>query len=115
MVAGRPRPDYVSRCFADGNYRADAACTGGYHLVNDGRKSFPSGHSSVAFASFGFMSLYLAGKLKVFTAQGKGSAGRLLAVICPVFFSLCVAISRTCDYHHHWQGEKDLASNRSPF
>lgn len=101
---GRPRPDYVHRCFPSGNYQSDIPCLGSYYLVNDGRKSFPSGHSSVAFSSFGFLSFYLAAKLKTFTVNKKGSGPRLLIVFCPLFFALCVAISRTCDYHHHWQG-----------
>jgi len=107
FFAGRPRPDFLNRCFPDGNIVLNAHCSGNSYLVNDGRKSFPSGHSSVAFASFGFLAFYLAAKLKVFATEGKASTGKLLAFLCPLMFALCVAISRTCDYHHHWQGESN--------
>ena len=52
----------------------------------------------------GFVALFLAGKLGVFNSRGRGQSWRLLTVLTPLMFSLMIAISRTCDYHHHWQG-----------
>jgi membrane-associated phospholipid phosphatase len=82
VMIGKPRPDCLARCKPDLSRLADfvvggvqntvgqvvskAICTSSDHeKVNDGFKSFPSGHSSGAAAGLGYLSLFLAGKFGV--------------------------------------------------
>ena len=44
------------------------------------------------------------GKLHIFTTHGRGEAWRVLVSFTPAFGAVMIALSRTADYHHHWQG-----------
>ncbi|XP_077253217.1 lipid phosphate phosphatase 2-like [Tasmannia lanceolata] len=103
---GRPRPDFYWRCFPDGNPIYDnvtrnVICHGKKSVVNEGHKSFPSGHSSWSFAGLGFLALYLSGKIRAFDQTGH--VAKLCIVFLPLLAAALVAISRVDDYWHHWQ------------
>jgi membrane-associated phospholipid phosphatase len=80
-----------------------------YRDVNeilDGRKSFPSGHTSSAFVGMTFITLFLAGKTAALCFSVTPSGGsflrsrfvRLCLVLSPLFFATWVAITRIEDY-----------------
>lgn len=102
VLVGRPRPDFVYRCFKNGVGSDFNKCTGDIDEIFDGRKSFPSGHSSFAFASMVFISLYLYQLLNPYKRSHlKGFS--LTVTLIPLVIAASIAISRTCDYHHHYQ------------
>ena len=71
-AVGRPRPDLLDRCHPTGGTKENVlvnieVCTAEEgHKLQDGWRSFPSGHSSFSFAGLGFLALFLAGQLHVF-------------------------------------------------
>lgn len=69
---------------------SEMVCTGDYWKVQDARKSFPSGHSSFAFATLGFLSFYLMGKLKIFSEEGRGRSFRLLFCFSPMLLAMLI-------------------------
>ncbi|KAL4078039.1 PAP2-domain-containing protein [Scleroderma citrinum] len=69
-------------------------------ILEDGWRSFPSGHSSMAFAGLGFLTFYLCGKLHIFDTRGHAS--KVWLAVAPLSAASLVAISRTMDYRHHW-------------
>ena len=103
ILVGRPRPDFLSRCFPSKEINLNAECTGNPNVVREGRKSFPSGHSSMAFASLGFLAFYLAGKVHLF-GERKSPAWKLIIFLLPLMLATTIALSRISDNRHHWQG-----------
>ncbi|KAI0064655.1 acid phosphatase/Vanadium-dependent haloperoxidase [Artomyces pyxidatus] len=106
ITVGRPRPDLISRCHpAPGTVdppfglSSVAICTS-FDLLEDGFRSFPSGHSSLSFAGLGFLAFYLAGKMHLFDRRGQAKSWIAITPLCG---AALVAISRTMDYRHHWQ------------
>ncbi|KAF8010187.1 hypothetical protein BT93_J0966 [Corymbia citriodora subsp. variegata] len=76
-------------------------CHGKRSVIDEGHKSFPSGHTSWSFTGLGFLSLYLAGKIKAF--DRKGHVAKLCIIFLPLLVASLVGISRVDDYWHHWQ------------
>lgn len=109
LTVGRPRPDVISRCMppagsVDPTFGLStfSICTQtDLAILNDGFRSFPSGHSSLSFAGQGFLAFYLAGKLHLF--DKRGYAPKAWISLFPLSVAALVAISRTMDYRHHWQ------------
>jgi len=104
---GKPRPDLIDRCqprdlsdpqpFGLSNF---TICTQtDQSILNDGFKSFPSGHSSTSFSGLFFLSLYLAGKLHI--TDSKGEVWRVIIVAIPVLGAGLIAGSRIMDARHH--------------
>ena len=116
---GRPRPDLLARCLplptAPHNtlVTIDVCTQTNHHRLHDGWRSFPSGHSSFSFAGLGYVSLFLAGQMRVF-AHGpnintagehteklvRGDLVRSLVCLGPLLGALMIAISRCQDYRH---------------
>lgn len=103
-AVGRPRPDLISRCKpAEGTPTHTlvdwTVCTETHHhVLHDGWRSFPSGHSSFSFAGLGFLSLFLAGQMHVFRREGDLARG--LLALGPLIGAAMIAISRCEDYRH---------------
>ena len=96
VSVGRLRPDFLARCIP-----RDGECTGDPKIITEGRKSFPSGHSALSFASLGFVSLVLAARLAHTNCCG-GRLWKLCVAAIPWLIALHVALSRLSDYWHHW-------------
>ena len=101
LSAGRLRPNFLARCAPADLELDNSPCTGSESIVNEGRKSFPSGHASAAFSGLGFLAIYLAGKFRLF--DYKGHIWKYLLVLLPLIGAYLIAISRVDDYYHHWQ------------
>lgn len=106
-AVGRPRPDLLARCKPSPGTPADtlvtiAVCTEtDHHVLHDGWRSFPSGHSSFSFAGLGFLALFMAGQLHIFRYEAGGrDLGRALLCLAPLIGAAMIAISRCEDYRH---------------
>eukprot|EP01112_Ceratiomyxa_fruticulosa_P012545 TRINITY_DN3478_c0_g1_i3.p1 TRINITY_DN3478_c0_g1~~TRINITY_DN3478_c0_g1_i3.p1 ORF type:complete len:140 (-),score=15.74 TRINITY_DN3478_c0_g1_i3:35-454(-) len=74
---------------------------GSPQILREGRLSFPSLHTSIAFCTLPYLSLYLCGKLGVFK-RGGGQMWKVLVMIGPIAIAFLVAVSRTIDYHSNF-------------
>ncbi|GAO14644.1 uncharacterized protein UV8b_05289 [Ustilaginoidea virens] len=106
-AVGRPRPDLLDRCRPSASTKPNVlvgieVCQSHESFkLQDGWRSFPSGHSSFSFAGLGFLSLFLAGQLHVFDHPvGGRDLGRALICLLPLIGATLIAISRCEDYRH---------------
>eukprot|EP00884_Botryococcus_braunii_P005502 jgi/Botrbrau1/14953/Bobra.0018s0056.1 len=106
LGVGRPRPNFMKRCWPDGGPPAFdehgmAKCAGNAVGPWEGRKSFPSGHTSWSTSGLGYLSLWIAGKLKCW--DGEGHPWRLHLSALPLCGAIWIGITRLQDYWHHWE------------
>ncbi|KAJ4988694.1 pap2 domain protein [Stagonosporopsis vannaccii] len=103
-AVGRPRPDLLSRCKPAPGTPGDVlvtfeVCTEtDHHVLHDGWRSFPSGHSSFSFSGLGYLSLFIAGQCHVY--RPRADLARVLLALAPLLAAALIAISRCEDYRH---------------
>lgn len=107
-ACGKPRPDLIARCLPRPGsvdppvfgLSDSSICTQPDHaILKDGFRSFPSGHSSAAFAGLFYLSLYLSGKLHIM--DNRGEVWKTVIVMVPSLGAALIAISRIVDARHH--------------
>ncbi|KAG9006257.1 hypothetical protein FRB94_000882 [Tulasnella sp. JGI-2019a] len=76
-------------------------CTGDDKEINDSLESFPSGHSTAAFAGFVFLTLYLNAQLKVISDR-RPAYWRIVVTLAPLLGATLIAGALTIDKFHHW-------------
>ncbi|KAI9224840.1 phosphatidic acid phosphatase type 2/haloperoxidase, partial [Blastocladiella britannica] len=97
---GELRPDFLSRCAPVKDDAGKYVCTGDTKFVNEGRASFPSGHSSLSFAGWFSLILFANGTMSPLLRRNAWIKTVLVLLIVPAAFT---ALSRSRDYRHHWQ------------
>lgn len=106
LAVGRPRPFFRALCVA---YEAGShtACVGDGRAetaaaILEARKSFPSGHSSLSFAAFIYLALYMARRLDVRRPGTPFKTLKYLILGIPLCLAAFVAVSRIVDNHHNF-------------
>ncbi|KAI9890265.1 MAG: WD40 repeat-like protein [Vezdaea aestivalis] len=82
-------------------YYDRSICRGDRNKINDALESFPSGHSTAAFAGFVYLYLYLNAKLKVF-ANYHPAMWKLVVLYAPILGAVLIAGVLTIDEYHNW-------------
>ncbi|KAF9915286.1 hypothetical protein BX616_006512 [Lobosporangium transversale] len=110
VTVGKHRPDFLARCnpmlmglpvVKDIPLRlwtVRVCSQPDHHILKDGMRSFPSGHASTSFAGLTYISLWMAGKMRVFDRRGYSL--KVVLLIVPILAALLVSISRIQDYRH---------------
>ncbi|KAI1822987.1 phosphatidic acid phosphatase type 2/haloperoxidase [Xylaria intraflava] len=97
---GRAKSVYNAAGFRQLYYTPEI-CTGDISEINDSLESFPSGHSTAAFAGFVYLYLYLNAKLKVF-ANYQAPMWKLVVIYTPILGAVLIAGALTIDEYHNW-------------
>ncbi|KAK6072731.1 PAP2 superfamily protein [Seiridium cupressi] len=82
-------------------YYTREICTGDINEIDDSLESFPSGHTTAAFAGFVYLYLYLNAKLKVF-ANYHPAMWKLIAIYAPLLGATLIGGALTIDEYHNW-------------
>eukprot|EP01059_Diplonema_ambulator_P028180 TRINITY_DN46918_c0_g1_i1.p1 TRINITY_DN46918_c0_g1~~TRINITY_DN46918_c0_g1_i1.p1 ORF type:complete len:315 (+),score=57.08 TRINITY_DN46918_c0_g1_i1:52-945(+) len=107
--AGRHRPDFVSRLERELNFTPAAppegymaaVCGSRSQVVWDGMRSFPSGHSSLAFAGWTVLGMLVTSRIPMHARRAVGY-WRVMAVCACFILPSVVAMSRTIDNRHNY-------------
>ena len=103
---GKLRPDFKDRCkpkdLPDNEDKLGKIlnCTGDKSVITEGRKSFPSGHTSTSFAGYVYSSLYIGYQLKLFSQQTY--VLKTFFFIIPWIIATLIAVTRIFDNKHHF-------------
>ena len=115
-VVGGLRPHFLAVCEPvlpplDGSsgqgfqgimFTIDQVCTGDKDKIANAIESFPSGHSNIAWAGLGYLTIYLWAHLGIRSiSRRRPSFWRMLMVVSPVFFATYIASTLALGYHHH--------------
>ncbi|KII88787.1 hypothetical protein PLICRDRAFT_54613 [Plicaturopsis crispa FD-325 SS-3] len=85
-----------------GNLMYDrSVCTGDTKQINDSLESFPSGHSTAAFAGLVYLALYFNAQLKVMSAHNP-AYWKMILMFCPILGATLIAGALTIDEYHNW-------------
>ncbi|KAF8580691.1 acid phosphatase/Vanadium-dependent haloperoxidase [Ramaria rubella] len=76
-------------------------CTGDKNTIDDSLESFPSGHSTAAFAGLVYLSLYLNAQLKVMSAHNP-QYWKMILFFAPLLGATLIAGALTIDEYHNW-------------
>jgi diacylglycerol diphosphate phosphatase/phosphatidate phosphatase len=104
IYTGQLRPNFYEMC--NFNKQTLECETDSAHLLKESRRSFPSGHASLAFSSMTTLTLYLIGKVGI---QRHVHSKRItlctrvwyLLSFLPMLLAFFVAASRVHDFWHH--------------
>ncbi|KAJ2080306.1 hypothetical protein H4R24_003181 [Coemansia sp. RSA 988] len=109
-VVGRPRPSLLARCLPtlpdtplsdppQGLSAVDICTQDDASVLDEGFRSFPSGHTSLAFAGMTYLMYFIAGKLHLFDRQGH--TYKSFAVFMPLLLAAIIGATRVADNWHH--------------
>ncbi|KAJ9139439.1 Phosphatidic acid phosphatase beta [Pleurostoma richardsiae] len=118
-LIGGLRPHFLTVCKPDASQVANAVgsgynaagfnqiyftreiCTGDRDQIDDSLESFPSGHTTAAFAGFVYLYLYLNAKLKVFSNYHP-AMWKLIVIYMPILGATLIGGALTIDEFHNW-------------
>jgi len=111
VMIGGLRPNFLAVCKPDlskaeglgyyGIYYDHHVCTGDKAAVYDALESFPSGHSTAAFAGNILIALFLNAKLKLWGSE-YAPVWKLVVVFVWILTATLLSMCRLVDYTHHW-------------
>ncbi|WLF76827.1 hypothetical protein PVL30_000531 [Lodderomyces elongisporus] len=104
----QPRPDFLARCGIKPELNSDklldiSSCSAplGANVLLDGLRSTPSGHSSISFVAFAYLTLWILAQYRLISNCPKSVYKYILAAL-PLLLATYIALSRTQDYRHHF-------------